>query len=227
MRRIIWWLRAVLVLLLITFFSYVLPQHDIARVTRVSEIRTDFSAFNRIFYAQADSGNVDGTTRDIRLIESQRMRSYLFGLIRAGSEQVMVYRNEDTGWIWPPYFKFDSGNLQAEAGDLVSTSAAPRWVAVRHYGWRIPFLTIYPNATAIWPVAGPDVRIIPWFNIMFFLFLAVAWGFLRAVWRQFRQRTVDPALTRVDQTWDGIEAGVTTQKGRIGRWLDTWRSKRR
>ena len=225
MRRVIFVFRMILVLIVVTFLSYVLPQHDVARLTRVAEIRTDFSAVNRIFYAQADSGNVDGTTRDIRQIESQRMRSHLFGLVRPGSEQVMVYRNEDTGWIWPPYFKFDSGNLQAEAGDLVSTSAAPRWVVVRHYGWRIPFLTIYPNATAIWLVQGPDHRVIPWFNIFFFTFLALAWGFLRAVWRQFRQRTVDPSLLRANQTWDGIEAGVTTQKGRIGRWLDTWRRK--
>ncbi len=177
--------------ILVAFFSYVLPQHDVARVTGATIIRQDFSWYNRVFFAQADSGNVEGETRDIRLIETQRMRSYLFGFIRTGSEQTMVYRNEDTGWIWPPYFKFDSSDLQAEAGDFVSTAAEPRWVVVRHYGWRIPFLTIYPNATAIWPVEGPDVRTIPWFNILFFIFLGVVVGFVRLIWRQFRERTVD------------------------------------
>jgi Protein of unknown function (DUF1523) len=197
----------------------------VARVTGTSIIRQDFSAWNQLFFAQADAGNIDGTVRDVRLIETQRMRSYLFGFIRTSGEQTLVYRNEDTGWIWPPYFKFDSSDLQAEAGDLTSTAAAPQWVVVRHYGWRIPFLTVYPNATAITPVDGPDVRIIPWFNIFFFIALAVAFGFLRLVWRQFRERTVDPALTTVGQTWDGIEARATTQQGRLRTWLNTWRRK--
>lgn len=225
MRRIRIILRVIVFLIVGTLLHYILPQHDVARITDTSVIRTDFSAWNRIFYAQADSGNVESTTRDVRLIETSRQQTILFGFVRAGGEQTMVYRNEDTGWIWPPYFKFDSSDLQAEAGDLVSTAAAPRWVIVRHYGWRWPFMSIYPNATAIWSVEGPEVRIIPWFNIVFFFCLALAWGFLRAVWRQFRQRTVDPTLTRAGETWDGIEAGVTTHKGRIGRWLETWRRR--
>jgi Protein of unknown function (DUF1523) len=225
MRRIRITLRVLAILIFGIFLSYVLPQHDVARISGTEIIRQDFSAWNRIFFAQADSGNAEGETRDLRLINSVRKQTVLFGFVRFGDEQTMVYRNEDTGWIWPPYFKFDSSDLQAEAGDLVSTAAQPRWVVVRHYGWRWPFMSIYPNATAIWPVEGPDVRIIPWFNIVFFFCLALGWGFLRAVWRQFRQRTVDPTLTRAGETWDGIEAGVTTQKGRIGRWLETWRRR--
>jgi hypothetical protein len=224
MRRVLTALRILAALIVVAFLHYVLPQHDVARVTGTEIIRTDFSSLNRWFYAQADSGNVEGETRDLRLINTSRRATYLFGLIRGG-EQVMVYRNEDTGWIWPPYFKFDSSDLQAEAGDLVSTAAEPQWVVVRHYGWRNRFFTVFPNATAIWPVAGPDVRVIPWFNIVFFVLLAVGWGFWRAVWRQFRERTVDPALDRAEQRWDGIEANVTTNKGRLSRWLATWRRK--
>jgi len=224
MRRLLLAIRVLAIVIVVGFLHYVLPQHDIARVTGTEIIRTDFSSWNRLFYAQADSGNVSGETRDLRLINTSRRASYLFGLIRGG-EQVMVYRNEDTGWIWPPFFKFDSSDLQAQAGDLVSTSAAPQWVVVRHYGWRNRFFSIYPNATAIWPVAGSDVRIIPWFNIFFFIFLAVGWGFVRLMWRQFRQRTVDPALNRAGQTWDGIEASATTNRGRMSRWFASWRRK--
>ena len=224
MRRIFLSLRILAVMVVLSFLHYVLPQHDIARVTGTEIIRTDFSSLNRMFYAQADSGNLDGETRDLRLINSSRRATYLFGLIRGG-EQVMVFRNEDTGWIWPPYFKFDSSDLQAQAGDLTSTSAAPQWVVIRHYGWRNRFLTIYPNATAMWPVAGPDVRIIPWFNIIFFIVMAVFYGFLRLMWRQFRQRTVDPALSRAGETWDGIESTATTNTGRVRSWLATWRRK--
>ncbi len=51
--------RIAVVVLLLPFFHYVLPQHDIARVTSTEVIRQDFTSFNRLFYAQADSGNVE------------------------------------------------------------------------------------------------------------------------------------------------------------------------
>jgi hypothetical protein len=224
MRRIFRSLRVLAVVVLAIFLHYVLPQHDVVRITGTDILRTDFTAFNRMFYAQADSGMAEGETRDVRLINGVRKATYLLGFVRGG-DQVFVYRNEDTGWIWPPYFKFDSSDLQAQAQDLESTAAAPQWVVIRHYGWRFPFLSIYPNATAMWAVEGPDVRIIPWFNIIFFIFMGVAFGFLRLVWRQFRQRTVDPTLARAGETWDGIEGAATTQQGRIRAWLNTWRRR--
>jgi hypothetical protein len=103
------------------------------------------------------------------------------------NDKPMIYRNEDTGWGWPPYFKFDTSNLQAEASDLISKKSAEtaQWVAVRHYGWRNEFLSIYPNAVAIWPVAGPDARIIPWFNIVLLIVLAALFWAIRVRWKRF------------------------------------------
>ena len=224
MRRIKTFFRILVFVLLGSLLHYVLPQHDIVRVTSTEIIRTDFSTANRWFYAQADSGNVDQPTRDFRLINTVRKRTMLFGLIKL-SDATMVYRNEDTGWIWPPYFKFDSSDLQAEAGDSVSTEAAPKWMVMTHYGWRNRFFTIYPNAVSLRPASGPDERIIPYFNIGFFAFLIVAWLFLRAMWAQFRERSLDPALDKASNTWDEVEANVSERKSRIGRWLDTWRRK--
>ena len=224
MRRIKTFFRILVFVLLGSLLHYVLPQHDIVRVTSTEIIRTDFSTANRWFYAQADSGNVDQPTRDLRLINTVRKRTMLFGLIKL-SDATMVYRNEDTGWIWPPYFKFDSSDLQAEAGDSVSTEAAPKWMVMTHYGWRNRFFTIYPNAVSLRPASGPDERIIPYFNIGFFAFLIVAWLLLRAMWAQFRERSLDPALDKASNTWDEVEANVSERKSRIGRWLDTWRRK--
>ncbi len=58
------------------------------------------------------------------------------GFIQRDATEVMVYRNEDTGWGWPSYFKFDTANLQTEADDLSSTAARsqmggddPLWLA--------------------------------------------------------------------------------------------------
>ncbi|MCR8724172.1 DUF1523 family protein [Frigidibacter sp. ROC022] len=222
-RKIKWGIRIVVALILVAFFHYVLPQHDVVRVTGTEVIRTDFTAFNRLFYAQADAGNAEGTTRDIRLIYAVR-----------DGDRVIVYRNEDTGTIWPPYFKFDSSNLQAEAQDLQSTKANPQWVIMTHYGWRIPFLSIYPNAVGIKAVDGPDVRIIPWFNIFFFLFLGFVVLLVRRMIAQFRERTVDPMLEDAGEVWDRVDdhadAAADKAKGIWGgftAWLGTWKGKPR
>lgn len=220
-------LRTVLFVLVFAVLHYVLPQHDVARITNTEVIRMDFSSLNRIFFAQSDSGNVELSTRDIRLIQTVRKKSFLFGFIRRDAEGVMVYRNEDTGWIWPPYFKFDSSDLQADASANLSTPDKPQWVVITHYGWRNRFLTIYPNAIRIKPVEGPDVTVIPWFNIFFFVFLVIAYFFIRAMWRQFRERTIDPALQDAGEAWDRVEDHASDTQGRIGRWLDSWKSNRR
>ncbi|MDJ0825246.1 MAG: DUF1523 family protein [Rhodobacter sp.] len=220
-------LRTIVIVFFLALFHYVLPQHDIARVTQTEVIRMDFTSLNRIFYAQSDSGTAELATRDIRLIQTVRRKSFLLGFIRREAEGVMVYRNEDTGWIWPPYFKFDSSDLQAAAAANISTPDQEQWVSITHYGWRNRFFTIYPNAIAIRPIEGPDARIIPWFNIFFFIFLVVAGLFVRAMWRQFRERTIDPALADAGEAWDRVEDRASNTKGRVGRWLDSWRSKPR
>jgi hypothetical protein len=143
-----------------------------------------------------------------------------------------VYRNEDTGWVWPPYFKYDSSNLQAEAQNAKSTAAAPQWVSVTHYGWRLPILSIYPNAVNITLVDGPDDTSFPWVNVIVLttlLFLALM---LRRMWMQFRERTIDPALAEAGEAWDAVDAKADAARakasgffGRIGAWLNTWRAK--
>lgn len=227
MRRIRLIIRLILAMCLFGFFQYVLPQHDIVRVTGTSIIPTDLGGWNSIFYAQTDSGNATLPTRSLRLINTSKSDTYLLGFIPRGTESIMVYRNEDTGWIWPPYFKFDSSDLQATADANIAGPDTPRWVVVTHYGWRNRFLSIYPNAVAINPIAGPEVQIIPWFNIVFFVFLVIAFVFVRAMWRQFRQRTVDPLVDSASDRWDEVGAGVSERRSRLGRWFDSWRGRPR
>jgi hypothetical protein len=106
----------------------------------------------------------------------------------------MIYRNEDTGWGWPPYFKFDTANLQARASDLMSKKSAEdaQWVAIRHYGWRNEFFSIYPNAISLWAVDGPEARIIPWFNIILLTLLAAGYWAIRVRWNRFWKRRGRP-----------------------------------
>ena len=205
MTYIKWTFRLLVLALLAAFLSYVLPQRDIVRVVSTEVIRTDFTAYNRLFYAQADSGSAEAATRDLRLINTVRYNG-----------RVMVYRNEDTGWIWPPYFKFDSSDLQAEAEDLTSTTEVPRWAVVTHYGWRIRYLTVYPNAIDIRPVVDPEARLIPWFNIIFLTVLfAIGWA-VTVRWRRFRARRIQPRLDQIDSVFDEQRAGIS-------RWFRSWR----
>lgn len=171
------------------FLHYTLPQHDVVRVTDTYEKRVDFGE-NSIFWSNQGTGEVENTpNRDVFFIQTVRTNG-----------RVMVYRNEDTGWGWPPYFKFDTSNLQAESADLKSTSEAPKWAAVRHYGWRNEFLSIYPNAVGIRPVADPDVRIIPWFNIIVLTTLFAVFWAIRVRWKRFRENRINPT---VDEWTDG------------------------
>ena len=183
------------------FFHYTLPQVDIVRVTDTYEKRIDFGE-NSIFWANADVGNATTTgNRDVFFIQPRRAKG-----------DIMVYRNEDTGWGWPPYFKFDTTNLQAEAADLRSSADTPRYVAIKHYGWRNEFISIYPNAISVRPVAGPDVsKGIPFLNIIVLtLFLAVVYA-IWVRWRRFRRARIDPTLER-------IEDGFSERQGRFKRW---------
>jgi len=179
-------------LLVVAFLHYTLPQHDIGRITDTYEKRVD-PGDNSLFWSGADTGeDMTGTNRDVFFIQTFRT-----------NDKPMIYRNEDTGWGWPPYFKFDTANLQAEASDLISKKNAsnPQWVIITHYGWRNEFLSIYPNAVTVEAASGPDQRIIPWFNIILLTVLAAfAWG-VRVRWKRFRANRLDPKIAQ----WTGAD----------------------
>lgn len=214
-RYLKWGFWTVLILIVGGFLHYTLPQHDIVRITGTYNRLTTVGE-NSIFYATPDAGTGESAvTRDIRFIEAVRPNG-----------RVIVYRNEDTGWVWPPYFKYDSSNLQAEASNLKSTADAPVWVSVTHYGWRIAWMSIYPNAVRVRVVEGPDVSIFPWVNIVILTALAFLLFMLRRMWLQFRERTIDPALEdmsdalgRADARADVARANARTSWGRFTSWL--------
>lgn len=217
--------RITVFLILALWLHYVMPQQDTVRITGTVEQDENISGLQRYFYAQADSGAAESARRNLRLINTQKQRTWLFGLIHRGGERTMVYRNEDTGWIYPPYFKFDSSDLQAEAENYASTAAEPEWVVITHYGWRINFGTIYPNAVSVRPAPGPDYRPFPWVNLVLFAVMIAGALFLRAMWRQFRERTLDPLANRAEDRMDHVQADLAKRRGRFRRWLDSWKSK--
>lgn len=188
-----WTFRGLAALFVLGFLHYTLPQHDIVRIVGTYQERQDFEGWTRLFWN--DTGDsATNTSRDVQFIQ---------GILPNGKP--MVYRNQDTGWGWPFYFKFDTASLQTEADDAKSTSAAPKWMAVKHYGWRSELLSIFPNAVRVREVSGPDATIIPYFNITLLLVLLGIGFYLRMKWQQFVARRVEPIVADVQEAWDGAQ----------------------
>ncbi|MCX7286592.1 MAG: DUF1523 family protein [Rhodobacterales bacterium] len=223
--KIKWGLRILALVIVGLFLHYTLPSRDVVQVINTYNRVTQIGG-NWMFYSIEDTGTgVETTTtsRDIRFIDA----------VFPDGTTTKTYRNEDTGWFWPPYFKWNSSTLQAEATNLKTSPEKPQWVAITHYGWRLPIFSVFPNAVSIRAVEGPDVRLIPWINIIILSLLAFAVLMIRRMWLQFRERMVDPALVEVGETFDAAGQRVEAAKkeargffGRIGAWLGTWRAKR-
>lgn len=216
-------------LLLFLFLDYALPSKNTVRITNTYNRLTAITSTNAIFYASEDTGTVENQQgqRDVRFIDTVRP-----------SNKVFVYRNEDTGWIWPPYFKYDSANLHSEATNLKSDAANPTWVSITAYGWRLPWLSVYPNAISIDSVAGPDEHPRNWPAMIVLGVLLILLLLFWRMWAQFRQRAIDPAMARADRAWDGVEGRADAARdrvahragearGRFARWRETWRGKPR
>ena len=175
------WTLALLVLAVLgAFLHYVLPSRDIVRVVG-TEVRLETQT------RTTSSGTEQLFQDDVYFIKTVEPD---------GSPR--VYRNEDNNW----YLKFDSANLDTQASNLVSTEAAPRWVVVTHYGWRIPFFSMYPNAISMRVAEGPDEQLFPWLNIVLIVLLILA---VMVLWRVFlimRRRHVDPLVAEVDRRFD-------------------------
>ena len=157
----------ILAVLVLGFLHYNLPRTDVVQITGTDVKRVD----------RKDPS--EGTrTRDVR---------YLSTVTRDG--KVRIFRNEDTGWGWPPYLKFNSADLAGHAQLMIQDPEKP-WVRVRYYGWRINVFTLFPNAVSL-KVVDRDYTHIPIFNIVFLTLLLgaglVLWLIIRRLMERLRQ----------------------------------------
>lgn len=189
-----------------SFLHYTLPRHEVVRVVNIYQERKDPSGLTSIFWSGPKAKSGTQTSYDVQFISAVTPEG-----------KPVVYRNEDTGWGWPPYFKFDTANLSTRAADLQSTGEAPKWGVMTYYGWRSELFSIFPNAVSIKPVDGPEVSIVPWFNIIFLTLLAMAILTVRALWIQFRRNAIDPVLgdvaDAIEDVTDRAESGVDRARG--------------
>ena len=71
----------------------------------------------------------------------------------------------------------------------------------------------------IWPVEGPEVRIIPWFNIVVLTLLTAIFWALRVRWVRFRSKRIDPVLEDVEEAFDAAGEQISGTRGRLGRFF--------
>ena len=169
MRKILNWFLGALVVAGALFLHYSLPFHDVVRVVG-DEVVTERVAGDA-------SGEV--VPQDVRFVNAVDE-----------ADAPHVYRNEDTGWGWPPYFKFDSADLAARA-DEAADGEDDAWHRVTSYGWRIPFLSMFPNIVGIEAAEGPAAETFPWTALVVFLLYlgAILWAArLLLRWRGSAQR---------------------------------------
>ncbi len=158
---------ALLAVLLLGFLHYNLPRTDVVQITG-----TDVKRIDR------KDPTVGTRSRDVR---------YLSTVTRDG--KVRIFRNEDTGWAWPPYLKFNSADLAGHAQLMIQDPEKP-WVRVRYYGWRINVFTLFPNAVSL-KIVDRDYTHIPIFNIVFLTLLVgagvVLWLGIRRLTERLRK----------------------------------------
>ncbi len=188
-------------LLTAAFLHYGLPSRDVVRIVGTDVVRKDVGRRDA-------QGNRVTVTRDVR---------FIYAKWPDGGDR--VYRNEDTSWGWPPYFKFDTADLAAEATDRVSTAEASDWVVVRHYGWRIPVMSMFPNALSIRPASGPGESPLPWFNIIFITLLGLSVLIVRRVLIILFRRHVDPVIEEIDREFDERAGAIAGRYRRARRWF--------
>jgi len=101
-------------------------------------------------------------SRDVRFIYATDLQS----------QEARVFRNEDNGW----YFKFDSGDIVAEASKLAQNDV-DETALLKYYGVRIAILDSYPNVLSLKEVAA-DYVYVPWVNMIVLLVLLILfiWG---------------------------------------------------
>ena len=82
------------------WLDFYLPEHTIATITGVEVKRTDKDG------PISQKNPADGPITDVYYIYTERP-----------GEKIRVFRNEDTGWGWPFYFKFNAAIEAARAGE--------------------------------------------------------------------------------------------------------------
>lgn len=165
-----------LILVSLSFFivvggavNYAMPSYEETTVTGMEVRRMDKDGII------SKANPADGEVRDVYFLFTEQPES----------KKVMVYRNEDTSWGLPPYFKFNSADIQAKAQAYANDKQR---VQIKYYGWRINWLNEFRNIVSITPleegetVSRPIVSYVLYAVLALLFFLSVQ--LIRGIFRK-------------------------------------------
>lgn len=141
-------------IVLVGAVNYAFPSYEQTVVTGMEVRRMDKDG------VISKSNPPDGEVRDVYFLFTEE----------PNSKKVMVYRNEDTGWGLPFYFKFGSADIQAKAQAYANEK---QLVEIRYYGWRINWLNEFRNIVSIKPLEAGETLSKPWFSYILYAFFAL------------------------------------------------------
>lgn len=129
---------------------------------------------------QKDPATGKHKSRDVRFIYATDLET----------KKALVFRNEDNGW----YFKFDSGDIAAEASKLAKNDIEET-ALLKYYGLRIAILDSYPNVLSLKEVE-PEYVYVPWVNMVVLVLLLVffIWAGVKA--RRLFEKAKDKVTNR-------------------------------
>jgi hypothetical protein len=217
------------------FMDYTLPAYTLIHVSDTDTRRMDEDG-NFIPKSQPTTG----ATRDVAFIYGKY--AHVETDPSTGKEKVVVEENrdwssinEDTGWGYPFYFKFDTSDLQANAAYLKGSSAF-----AKTYAYRFQFWSWFPNTLDLvkWE---PGMWILNWLRILgmtfFAMTVAAAWFVCHKI-RVAISRRVEAAAeaariraeaigNQMGAVGDSIDAfgnsdGVQTAKRRFWKIFGDW-----
>ncbi|GAA7031436.1 DUF1523 family protein [Helicobacter pylori] len=131
-RNVVLFILTAIFLVLMLLVSYFMPHYSVAVISGVEVKRMNENENT------PNNKALKSPTRDVYFIQTYDPKD---------KQSVKVYRNEDTRFGFPFYFKFNSADISALAQSLVNQQ-----VEVQYYGWRINTLDMFPNAIFLKPL---------------------------------------------------------------------------
>ncbi|MDU9776166.1 DUF1523 family protein [Helicobacter pylori] len=131
-RNVVLFILTAIFLALMLLVSYCMPHYSAAVISGVEVKRMNENENT------PNNKEVKTLARDVYFVQTYDPND---------KKSVTVYRNEDTRFGFPFYFKFNSADISALAQSLVNQQ-----VEVQYYGWRINLFNMFPNVIFLKPL---------------------------------------------------------------------------
>ncbi|WRG09835.1 DUF1523 family protein [Helicobacter pylori] len=166
-RNVVLFILTAIFLALMLIASYCMPHYSVAVISGVEVKRMNENENT------PNNKEVKTLARDVHFVQTYDPKD---------QKSVTVYRNEDTRFGFPFYFKFNSADISALAQSLVNQQ-----VEVQYYGWRINLFNMFPNVIFLKPLKEGAEMSKPVFSwILYALLLAGFFISVRSVCALFK-----------------------------------------